>query len=46
MCLFIVWNPHWVQQTLQFTPLVLELFLISLISAGENSAFAHFAAAI
>ena len=27
-CLFIVWNPHWVQQTLQFTPLVLELFLI------------------
>ena len=28
MCLFIVWNPHWVQQTLQFMPLVLELFLI------------------
>ena len=28
MCLFIVWNPHWVQQTLQFTPLVLEFFLI------------------
>ena len=27
-CLFIVWNPHWVQQTLQFTPLVLELFLM------------------
>ena len=27
-CLFIVWNPHWGQQTLQFTPLVLELFLV------------------
>ena len=27
-CLLIVWNPHWVQQTLQFTLLVLELFVI------------------
>ena len=31
---------------LQFTPLVLELSRYSLISNGDNSAFAHFATAI
>ena len=41
MCMFIVLISLRVQQTAQFTPLVLELSLIyGLISSGENSA--HF----
>ena len=35
----------WVQQTSQFTPLVLELFYKVFIFSGEKSAFANFAAA-
>ena len=34
------------ERTGQFTPLVLEHHLYSLISSGENSACTHFAAAI
>ena len=53
---YILWNINvnvydfslispWVQQTSQFTPFVLELSLLSLISSGENWTFALFAAA-
>ena len=35
----------WIQQTVQFTPLLLEHTFYSLISSGKNSAFGNFAAA-